>query len=146
MILSKPQAEAVYSAMCALNTAGVSRFSAIIPGKDSDGRSTSTEVSRVWGGGIVAEITGYNLDRRECHADQSAFATAYGLGHGGDKNAAALEQIARLGREGTRDGQIIRDAMTEIAEKATAYGLSSDEPQSDVAAAAGGLTQVAIER
>lgn len=30
----------------------------------------------------------------------------------------ALAQIARLGREGTRDGHIIRDGLVEIAEKA----------------------------
>lgn len=132
MILNQSQAEAVYSAMCALgNVSG--RVDAQMP----SGRV-------VEGANGVILVTAYGKPSED-YGNQSAFATAYGLVHGGDKNAAALEQIARLGREGTRDGQIIRDAMTEIAEKATAYGLNSDEHQSAVAAAAGGLTQTAIE-
>ncbi len=92
MILSKPQAEAVYSAMCALNNVG--------------GR-----ISAQMGVSYVAE----NVDGEVC-----------------------VEQ----GR-GARDGCERYDNKAAFA---TAYGLNSDEPQSAVAAAAGGLTQTAIER
>lgn len=79
MILNQTQAEAVYSAMCALSSAGFSRFGGFVHGKDAQGHSTCTEVSRAWGGGVVVEVIGYNLDRREHYPSLAAFATAYGL-------------------------------------------------------------------
>ncbi len=91
LILNQSQAEAVYSAMCALKKVGMR-----INTCDDDLVRVAEHPSGV--------ITVYHGDTvREVHAGQSAFATAYGLDHGG-------------------------------------------EPQSAVAAAAGGLTQTAIER
>ena len=89
MILSKPQAEAVCSAMCALNNVS-GRVDAQMPS-----------------GRVV-----------EC-ANGVILVTAYGKPSEDYDNQAAF---------------------------ATAYGLNSDEWQSDVAAAAGGLTQTAVER
>jgi len=92
MILNQAQAEAVYSAMCALNNvSGVIKC-----------RIDAIEVVEHANRLVVVNSgcgAGYQSERYE---DQAAFATA--------------------------------------------YGLNSDEPQSDVAAAAGGLTQTAIER
>ena len=79
LILNKAQAEAVYSAMCALEKAGVIRFSGVIPGKDADGSFHSIEVVRMRRGDVVVEKTARVLDMREHYADQSAFAIVYGL-------------------------------------------------------------------
>lgn len=92
MILSKPQAEAVYSAMCALNNVSGRVFATM-----SDQRVTEAN-----GCVTVFEYLEGQWEPGERYASQSAFATA--------------------------------------------YGLNSDEWQSDVAAAAGGLTQTAIDR
>lgn len=71
LILTPAQAEAVYSAMCALNTVGGS-LSATIQGVRVE--ETHSGSIQVW--------TLVNIDRRECHKNQSAFATAYGLQQG----------------------------------------------------------------
>lgn len=99
-ILNQAQAEAVYSAMCALNNVGA-RLDAFLENafharEMADGRVVVH---------IVPNVTfpGSHAAEPEIYADQTAFAAAYGLDHGG-------------------------------------------EPQSAVAAAAGGLTQTAIER
>ena len=66
-ILTQAQAEAVYSAMCALNNVGGRIGAALGDGcmvrEDSDGEIYISH--DVW--------------RLEYHADQAAFATAYGL-------------------------------------------------------------------
>lgn len=87
MILSKPQAEAVYSAMCALNNFSAQAFDDDVLVKQQPS-------------GFVTVLHGTVV--REVYANQAAFATA--------------------------------------------YGMNPDELQSAVTAAAGGLTQVAIER
>ena len=89
-ILNRAQAEAVYSAMCALNNVSF---------RACDLSFDKAIVKQAFSGAInVIGVVGDD----ECYDSQSAFATA--------------------------------------------YGLNSDEWQSDVAAAAGGLTQTAIER
>lgn len=88
MILNQAQAEAVYSAMFALNNVN-GRIDAQMP----SGRV-------VEGANGVILVTAFSKPSED-YSNQAAFATA--------------------------------------------YGLISDEPQSDVAAAAGGLTQTACE-
>lgn len=68
LILNQSQAEAVYSAMCALNNVG-------------GALSATIEVIRVeeTHSGAVQVWTLDTIDNPERHADQSAFATAYGL-------------------------------------------------------------------
>lgn len=88
MILNKSQAEAVYSAMCALNNVA--------------GRLDCT----------VQEIT---------NVRESVIGTVY-----------------------VKSGKLL-ESHTDQNAFAAAYGLLSDEPQSAVAAAAGGLAQTAVE-
>lgn len=100
-ILTRAQAEAVYSAMCALNKVGAKVD--VTFGNPDDGIHVH---EYKWPGSKNVYVYGMNMGvvmRDECYADQSAFAAAYGL---------------------DQDG----------------------EWQSAVAAAAGGLTQTAIER
>lgn len=99
LILNQPQAEAVYSAMCALNNVG-------------------------------GTLGGANLSLMPIGTCVTVF---------------------DHGVEGIRVGKVYRGVLeTEWHDNqsafATAYGLNPDEPQSAVAAAAGGLTQTAIER
>lgn len=79
MILTIAQAQAIYEALCAVDKAGGSRFSIVIPGKDTNGRSTCTEVRRVWPGAIVVETIGYRADHFEDYENKAAFALAYGV-------------------------------------------------------------------
>lgn len=67
----------------------------------------------------IINIEGRSDVVKEAVADADAHTTNVGL-PAYSQVLLALEQIARLGREGTRNGHIIRDAMTEIAEKALA--------------------------
>lgn len=74
-ILTQAQAEAVYSAMCALNNVGAR---VQVFGLDADG----LEVRERANGCVVIGYLVGNARRGtvlESHADQSAFATAYGL-------------------------------------------------------------------
>lgn len=71
LILSKAQAEAIYQAMCALNNVG-GRLDCTLP--STDGGIKVCELAK---GSI--RIFGANP---EIHADQSAFAAAYGLQQG----------------------------------------------------------------
>jgi len=99
LILNQSQAEAVYSAMCALNNVG-GRVQATF----GDRASESVHAFEKDCGSVrVVQVRRYRVVLAENYPNQSAFATAYGLDHGG-------------------------------------------EPQSAVAAAAGGITQTAIER
>ena len=79
MILNQAQAEAVYSAMCALNNVGA-RLSAHGIGYDADGFEISAEQSET---GLVSIGTGFapHAERKvlERHGGKNAFATAYGL-------------------------------------------------------------------
>lgn len=70
MILNKSQAEAVYSAMCALNNVG-GYCNELMVGKH-DAIVVSYEDGRV-------VVFGDAIER---YSDQSAFASAYGLQHG----------------------------------------------------------------
>lgn len=79
LILTQAQAEAVYSAMCALDVAGVKRFSAVIPGKDADGSSNYIEVVRAAHGAIVIEKRASITDLREAYNNLYNFAIAYGF-------------------------------------------------------------------
>lgn len=92
LILSRAQAEAVYSAMCALNNVGARLDKTTLAGGEL--YASENDAGRV----LVNSLEAGD----EAHASQYAFATA--------------------------------------------YGLNSDEWPNDVAAAAGGLTQTAIER
>lgn len=103
MILNQSQAEAVYTAMCALNNVSGTIKVTLPLGR---GNATARDCIRVFeddGMVKVNRIEDFVIDRHEVYDNQAAFVTAYGLDHG-------------------------------------------DEAQSAVAAAAGGLTQTAIER
>jgi len=78
-ILNQAQAEAVYSAMCALNNVSVARFQARFIGKCPMNRSTLTEVDAMLTGDVVIEMAGLGIEHREHYPNQAAFATAYGL-------------------------------------------------------------------
>ncbi|GAB2471837.1 hypothetical protein GCM10027082_24160 [Comamonas humi] len=78
LILTKEQAEAVYSAMCALNN--VSSLLRNVEMKNRHGHTI--QVRENADGKVVVTVNtgGIVLDSNiEFHADQSAFATAYGL-------------------------------------------------------------------
>lgn len=110
-ILTKAQAEAVYSAMCALNNVGGALWCRMTAGKGEEWVGVREEDSgaiHIRKGALrrfdsIESVVAIGTGALEHHASQAAFAAAYGLDHGG-------------------------------------------EPQSAVAAAAGGLTQTAIER
>lgn len=74
LLLSKPQAEAVYSAMCALNNVG-GRVLAFIP---LGGGHVATVRERA-AGYVWIEAEGFGGINEELHDSQSAFAAAYGL-------------------------------------------------------------------
>lgn len=76
MILNQSQAEAVYSAMCALNNVG-GRMSCLDLGQ----QSRDPQIRCTVGGSIVIE-RGMPFCDREAHDNQSAFAAAYGLQQG----------------------------------------------------------------
>lgn len=76
LILNQAQAEAVYSAMCALNNVG-GKLSRIDLGQQR--RDPQLRVTE--GGAVIIERGMPHCDR-EAHANQSAFAAAYGLQHG----------------------------------------------------------------
>lgn len=74
MILNQAQAEAVYSAMCALNNVG-GKLDVKIPA----GNGLCTRVFEAMQGIIlITEDTSMSINR-ERHANQSDFATAYNL-------------------------------------------------------------------
>ncbi len=75
-ILTKTQAEAVYSAMCALNNVGAHLDARIY--------SAAIRVQEMPGGMIVVHRPVHNAPsaEQETYANQSAFATAYGLQQG----------------------------------------------------------------
>lgn len=73
MILHKSQAEAVYSAMCALNNVGAKFNEFVFSGRNGP------EVRNMGAGNILVD-DGYEGVER--YASQAAFATAYGLQQG----------------------------------------------------------------
>lgn len=79
MILNQSQAEAVHTAMCALNKVGA-RLAAHGIGYDVDGFVISAEQSET---GLLSIGTGFapHAERKvlERHGGKNAFATAYGL-------------------------------------------------------------------
>jgi hypothetical protein len=85
LILTAAQAQAVYSAMCALNQIGVSSGDVVIP-------ATATEhrINVYWNAEGVAVVFGFGS--RQAYADQAAFAAAYDLHQ--PVNAAPLLKAA----------------------------------------------------
>lgn len=71
MILTQAQAEAVYSAMCALNNVGL---------LSCDMRLDKAIVTSDFNGAV--RVVGSVLEDDELYPTQSAFATAYGLQQG----------------------------------------------------------------
>lgn len=145
LILNQAQAEAVYSAMCALNNVG-----------GIEGDLTLNEGLRVQWLECVTVRDGL-FGPREEYADQSDFATAYGLNRHGEDGEAdqgyadgyagrPMAMCMKSGRYATQYRRGEADSMKTAGNSQSAHGLGSDEPQSAVAAAAGGLTQTAIER
>lgn len=154
MILNKAQAEAVYSAMCALNnvshTAGV-QVSLVTYDDDAEEPRRVTVVEDA--GGHVEVIQGPTPHpiAVERHANQSALASAYGLSlYGADPLQGAanwlIESHPGIETSALAGKLYIGYNRAKRLHDATSYGLNPDEPQSAVAAAAGGLTQVAIDR
>ena len=78
LILNKSQAEAVYSAMCALNNVNFGRSIALSFNTTEDQRVTVREFVETHEVHIGMELQAVTF-KTELHADQSAFATAYGL-------------------------------------------------------------------
>lgn len=76
-ILTQAQAEAVYSAMCALNNVGA-KIKASVPPSADDGKWLFIEECADSGQITLTQ----GLRRVACHANQTAFATAYGLQQG----------------------------------------------------------------
>lgn len=74
MILTPAQAEAVYSAMCHLNNVS-GRIAATMEEK-------LRVIEMATGAVYVRELLGGEWETAELYADQSAFATAYGLQQG----------------------------------------------------------------
>lgn len=86
LILTKPQAEAVYSAMCALNNAGGKVD--VTFGTPDDGINVYQYKWRASGKVYVYRMSRGAVMGDECYADQSAFAAAYGLQADGQKRRA----------------------------------------------------------
>lgn len=72
MILTKPQAKAVYDAMCALNNVGASFDELFI----SDSYPRIKFIRFQWNGGYGVS---YNGDTKENYGSESDFAKAYGV-------------------------------------------------------------------
>ena len=75
MILTQAQAEAVYSAMCALNNV-CAKMKAEMRSSD---KKQYVEVQQTGERVYVSQYTGGRVSGTELHADQTAFAAAYGL-------------------------------------------------------------------
>lgn len=111
-ILNKSQAEAVYSAMCALNKVG----GRLVATFEQDGAVHVAETRHsieIWlaGGGSV-----------ESYADQSGFVAAYGLRPQATRAAEMARAMAAVDR--TYDIDTIADGQSAVATAfATAYGL-----------------------
>lgn len=73
MILNQAQAEAVYSAMCALNNVGCDNGHASITGNRAQ-----EDVRVQWDDGVTV-MRGALRGEREDYVSQAAFAAAYGL-------------------------------------------------------------------
>lgn len=91
LILTAAQAQAVYSAMCALNPVGGGQVEAYVDEAFALVRETAS--------GSVRVISIRESDKREEYADQGAFAAAYGLGQPVDAQPllAALQSLEREG-------------------------------------------------
>lgn len=90
MILNKSQAEAVYSAMCALNNVGnTSGDVRILMDR------AQNDIRVQWQDDVVVR-RGSLTGPREAYDDQSAFATAYGLDQGGEHHSAVAAAAGGL--------------------------------------------------
>ena len=146
MILNQSQAEAVYSAMCALNKAGA-KIKASIQPVDEDGDWLFVEECPDSGQVTITR----GLHRVACHTSQATFAGAYGLQEPDPLQGAVNWLNDALVNCNVRDIQrhlfIGYNRAKRLHGVATACALDhGGELQSGVAAAAGGLTQTAIER
>lgn len=94
-ILTAAQAQAVYSAMCALNNIGAV-IAVDIP--DSVDRIRSVRVLGMYAMSVQVEQL-WGDHKRELYADKAAFAAAYGLRAAPDA-APLLEALQSLDREG----------------------------------------------
>jgi len=146
MILSKPQAEAVYNAMCALNNVGAKIKASIQPVVEN---GDWLFVEECPDSGQITITQG--LRRVACHASQATFASSYSLQEPDPLQGAANWLNDALVNCNVRDIQhhlfIGYNRARRLHETAAAHAIGhGDEPQSAVAAAAGGLTQTAIER
>ena len=74
-ILTRPMAEAVYSAMCALNNVGA-KLKVSIGNVAIDGVRVFEDTE---GNVIVIRVSAHDVLAHEDYADQSSFAAAYGL-------------------------------------------------------------------
>lgn len=84
MILSQAQAQAVYAAMCALNNISANpgieiSFVGLTP-DDEDSPMARFDVMELASGQIyICTGPSFQLERKEFHESQAAFAEAYGL-------------------------------------------------------------------
>ena len=79
MILTKPQAEAVYNAICELNNVG-GKVDASVPNLSNPKKHGHSVVVREMSAGVIEVRAGFaeGAEREDYH-NQSAFATAYGI-------------------------------------------------------------------
>lgn len=135
-ILTKAQAEAVYNAMCALNKVGA-MIRASVPVDDA----TWVHIEECADTGQITLTR--CLRRVACHSNQAAFAAAYGLDTG-----ASSQELPRCRTEACVHENAVGDPCRSCKGSSNfqPWDDHGGEPQSAVAAAAGGLTQTAIER
>lgn len=79
MILNQAQAEAVYSAMVALNNVGAELKATIFT---SERAGNYLRAYQDGGAVKVVDVIGHSIEGREHYDNQAAFATAYGLQQG----------------------------------------------------------------
>lgn len=80
LILTKAQAEAIYSAMCALNNVG-GKVDAYVPNLSNPAKKGHLVAVREMGATTVEVRAGFDEEEeREDYRNQAAFAAAYGLG------------------------------------------------------------------
>lgn len=137
LILNQSQAEAVYSAMCELNNVSA-RLDTFI-------EAESIHCREISGGRVVIHKTPESpaLVVSEEYPDQSAFATAYGLDTGNSR-----QDIPRCRTEACVNENAVGEPCRSCKGSSNFHPWDDHggEHQSAVAAAAGGLTQTAIER
>lgn len=104
-ILTTVQAQAVYSAMCALNQIGAV-VDVDIP--DDVNRIRSVRVLGTFAGGVQVEQL-WDDRKRELYADPAAFAAAYGL-RAAPVVSTLVDELSRIGEVRQGDAVLTRDA------------------------------------